>query len=133
MKVKQLIKSISSSHTHTHTEINTHTQISTYTHSDSHAALPRCKCIELRAETFKADKTQVARPLISLGWLPVFFYFFFLFLHSHPLIFFPALHLALQFFYAGSRSTKMQLNAKTAPLPGEQQTQQPVALLRCCS
>lgn len=68
MKVKQLIKSISSTHTHrkTHTHIN----------PDRHAALPRCKCIELWAETFKADKTQVARPLIRLGWLPVFFYFF---------------------------------------------------------
>lgn len=83
--------------------------------------------IQSRQNASSAPPNQVG---VAAG---LFLFFFFMFLHSHPLILFRALHLALQFFYAGSRNTKMQLNAKTASLPGEQQTQQPVALLLCCS
>lgn len=136
MKVKQLIKSISSATTVTHTYIDTrtHTHRDRHTHTGrqprSFAALQMHRTL---GGNIQSRQNASSAPPNQLGVAAGFFIFFFLFLHSHPLILFRALHLALQFFYAGSRSTKMQLNAKTASLPGEQQTQQPVALLRCCS
>lgn len=69
MKVKQLIKSISSAHTHTQKDTHTYKPRQTR----SFAALQMHRTL---GGNIQSRQNASSAPLIRLGWLPVFFYFF---------------------------------------------------------